>query len=196
MAERLALSAGGWFFRNRSWLPLPWIVVLLSVRGNPMDRAWLRLLGPSLITLGEATRLWSIRHIGVISRTRARRFGPLVNTGPYFVTRNPLYLGNLLLWAGFLLGAGLLWLAPVALLYFSVQHGFVTLWEEQQLAGHFGRSYRDYCRGTPRWLVRGRRLAEAWRQPARYAWAHVVFSERGTLLAIVLLGALVALRFK
>src|SRR4051812_41151660 len=86
MAERLALRTGGWCFRNRSWLPLPWIVVLLAVRGIPMDRAWLRLLAPSLVTLGEATRLWSIRHIGVISRTRARRFGPLVNTGPYLLT--------------------------------------------------------------------------------------------------------------
>ena len=55
---------------------------------------------------GELLRFWAVRHIGVISRTRSDRLGPLVETGPFALIRNPLYLGNIALWVGFTLSAG------------------------------------------------------------------------------------------
>jgi protein-S-isoprenylcysteine O-methyltransferase Ste14 len=134
--------------------------------------------------------LWSVRHIGVISRTRAQRLGPLVATGPYLLSRNPLYIGNALLWAGFLAWSGLLWLGPPALLLFAVQYSLLAQWEERQLLQSFGESYAAYQRETPRWLPRLGALAAAWRQPARHSWPDVLFSERGTLIAVAIVSLL------
>ena len=39
---------------------------------------------------GELLRVWAVRHIGAISRTRSTRLGPLVQTGPFALVRNPL----------------------------------------------------------------------------------------------------------
>src|SRR4029079_16608763 len=94
---------GLWVFRNRSWLPIPLGVAALVLPGAPDLR--LVYAGALCIISGEAPRLWPVRHIGVVSRTRTTRLGPLVTSGPYAHTRNPLYVGNWLLWTGFALGS-------------------------------------------------------------------------------------------
>jgi len=34
------------------------------------------------------------------------RLGPLVDSGPFAIVRNPLYVGNIMLWVGFALTRG------------------------------------------------------------------------------------------
>src|SRR3954465_8421509 len=66
--------AGGWLFRQRSWLPLPIVAALLLVPPPteiPSSALW--ITGALLIALGEAVRLWAVHHIGAISRTRSDR---------------------------------------------------------------------------------------------------------------------------
>ncbi|MDP6934739.1 MAG: methyltransferase [Myxococcota bacterium] len=59
----------------------------------------LLMVGVALLAAGELLRITAVRHIGARSRTRQSQVGPLVTTGPYAYSRNPLYVGNLLLWA-------------------------------------------------------------------------------------------------
>ena len=102
---------GGWLFRQRTWLPLPLAVALIVIppsSAGPAAPLW--IAGLTLILAGESLRLWSVHHIGAISRTRSDRLGPLVSTGPFGRVRNPLYLGNIALWTGFAVTARLLWL--------------------------------------------------------------------------------------
>jgi len=112
------------------------------------------------------------------------------------MTRNPLYLSNALMWSGFLLWTGLLWLAPPALLFFVAQYSLLVHWEESQLVERFGECYMAYQRGTPRWLPRIRDLPRAWRQRPRHAWPEVAFSERGTLLTLGVLSFLLLLKYR
>ena len=78
-------------------------------------------MGLTLVAVGESIRLWAVRHIGVISRTRSDRLGPLVANGPFRYLRNPLYLGNILLWLGFALSARLPWLVPICVVVLASQ---------------------------------------------------------------------------
>jgi len=100
---------GGWLFRHRTIIPLPLALLLLLPAGRPA------LAGLALIAAGEALRLWAVRHIGTISRTRQDRLGPLVDTGPFALARNPLYIGNIMLWVGFALVAARPWLVALVL---------------------------------------------------------------------------------
>jgi len=110
---------GGWLFRHRTSIPLPIVLALLiipapdspSVLSTPLS--WLGVL---VVAAGEGIRLWAVHHIGAISRTRSERLGPLIDGGPFGRVRNPLYLGNILIWVGFALSARLLWLAPVVVM--------------------------------------------------------------------------------
>lgn len=174
------LRAGAWCFRNRGWLPVPLLVGMLTAE----PRHW----GPglALVALGEGIRLAAVGHIGPPSRTRGADVGALVDTGPYARLRNPLYLGNALLFAG--LGV-VLWpwaLAAVPLL--AVHYGLIVRWEEANLDARIGAPYRDYRARVPRWLPLGAP------RPGRWDARRALRSERSTLIALVVVLAAVATR--
>ena len=179
----LLVRVGGWLFRQRSWLPLPLVFALVLVPPDPSVPQEIRWLGAVVTASGELLRLWGVRHIGVISRTRSDRLGPLIDTGPFAYVRNPLYLGNISLWIGFALTAALPWVAVAILLLLAAEYHAVVRWEEHLLEARRGASYRDYAARIPRWLPRFRRASAA---PAGggFSWADTIFSERGTLIAI------------
>jgi protein-S-isoprenylcysteine O-methyltransferase Ste14 len=170
-------------FRNRTVIPLPIALALIVFppTGSSIRFLW---LGVVIVVLGEFIRLSAVRHIGTISRTRTDRLGPLVASGPFRWVRNPLYLGNVTLWVGLALVARLPWLAaPIALLLALEYHAIVR-WEEQLLAERLGQPYRDYMRAVPRWVPRPPQTSGNPARPA-FGWQETLFSERGTLIAIV-----------
>jgi protein-S-isoprenylcysteine O-methyltransferase Ste14 len=167
-------------------------IVLLQVGEAPLS-VGLLVAGVVVTLLGEALRLWGVHHIGVISRTRSDRLGPLVVSGPFAILRNPLYVGNIALWVGFALTARLVWLAPLIVVLLGLEYHAIVRWEEQLLESRLGDAYRAYAARVNRWLP----TLSAWNRGARrdhrennrvgrdpYSWRETFFSERGTLLAI------------
>jgi protein-S-isoprenylcysteine O-methyltransferase Ste14 len=147
-----------------------------------------------LAVAGESLRWWAVGQIGVISRTRTTRLGPLITSGPFALCRNPLYVGNLLLWAGFTVWSGLLWMLPITLGVFIVYYRSIIRWEETLLTERFGDAYAAYAAETPRWWPRLDRLSTAVSASAMHPWREVAFSERGTLAAIVVGALLLVVR--
>jgi protein-S-isoprenylcysteine O-methyltransferase Ste14 len=196
---------GGWLFRHRTILPLPFAAAILGLRaGLAPPAAGLMAAGVVVTAAGELLRLWGVHHIGVISRTRADRLGPLVSSGPFALVRNPLYLGNIAIWMGFALTARLVWLAPVILILLGLVYHAIVRWEEQLLESRLGDRYREYASRVPRWTPRlSNRGARRDRRESKshqkkisavsavsavdtggQSWKATLFSERGTLLAI------------
>jgi len=174
---------GEWLFRHRTVTPVPLALALLVLPGRVPPSAVLTAVGVALVALGEAVRLWSVRQIGVISRTRSGRVGPLVASGPFALVRNPLYLGNLALWIGFAVSARLIWFAPVVALVLGLEYHAIVRWEERQLDAQFGDRYRQYLARVSRWIPT-RRAPAIEAASAPYSWRATFFSERGTLIAI------------
>jgi len=181
------VRAGGWLFRQRSWLPLPLVAALLlipppdNVSWAPVASLW--IIGAIVVAIGEAIRLWAVHHIGAISRTRSDRLGPLVAAGPFAYVRNPLYLGNILLWTGFAIAARLLWLAPVIVVLLALEYHAIVRWEERLLAERIGEPYVNYVARVPRWVPSfGARTPRD--AAITFSWRQTLFSERGTLIAI------------
>jgi protein-S-isoprenylcysteine O-methyltransferase Ste14 len=193
-------KVGGWLFRQRTWLPLPIVAVLLVI---PSEAPSLLLLaaGAATVAAGEALRLWSVRHIGVISRTRSDRLGPLVRSGPFGLVRNPLYIGNLLLWVGFAISAGMFWFVPLIVIVLGAEYHAIVRWEEGHLEQRLGEPYRAYKAEIGRWLPRSRQSHIASHTPQgaasrAFSWRETFFSERGTLIAIVVGYVLLWLKFR
>jgi protein-S-isoprenylcysteine O-methyltransferase Ste14 len=148
-------------------------------------------VGVLFVAAGEWIRLEGVRHIGVISRTRSDRLGPLVSEGPFARVRNPLYLGNIALWVGFALSARLAWLVPLAMVLLFVEYHAIVRWEEQLLDSRLGEGYRAYTARVPRWVPKdlrsqgpGLKAQASAAKAQRFTWRETLFSERGTLLAI------------
>ena len=179
----LTTRLGGWLFRRRTLVPLPFALAILTLRaGQTPPSAALLAAGVALTLAGEALRLWGVQHIGVVSRTRSDRLGPLVASGPFAYVRNPLYIGNIAVWVGFALTARLVWLAPVILVVLAAEYHAIVRWEEQLLAERIGNAYNDYLSRVPRWLPS--RVAVPFAVSAPFALSAALFSERGTLIAI------------
>ena len=189
---------GEWLFRHRTALPLPLAAVILGLRvGEAAPSAILIAAGVAVTAAGELIRLWGVRHIGAISRTRSQRLGPLVATGPFALIRNPLYVGNILIWVGFALSARLVWLAPLIVLLLGAEYHAIVRWEESLLVSRLGDAYRDYAARVPRWVPtlnrrerkgRGEQdfsASSANSAVSGFSWTATLFSERGTFVAIV-----------
>src|SRR5438105_14757600 len=141
---------GRWLFRHRTIAPVPLALAVLLVPGR--GSVPFVVVGATLVVLGEAIRLSSVRHIGAISRTRSDRLGPLIVSGPFALMRNPLYLGNVALWIGFAVSAGLLWLASIFVLILAFEYHAIVQWEERLLEERLGERYRAYAAHVPRWM--------------------------------------------
>jgi protein-S-isoprenylcysteine O-methyltransferase Ste14 len=175
---------GGWLFSRRTLLPLPVAAALLVLPSQPAARPGVRWLGVLVVAGAELLRLWAVRQIGAISRTRSDRLGALVSAGPFAFVRNPLYIGNIALWAGFTLSAGLPGLVPIVVIALALAYHAIVRWEEGLLEARWGESYRRYARTVARWLPRMRRAPEREAEGSPFPWRDTLFSERGTLLAI------------
>ena len=76
----------------------------------------------------------------------------LVEDGPYRFTRNPMYVGLLLMHVGFSFIFSLDWGLIVLPLFWFVLHKGVVLREEAYLLNKFGQPYADFLTRTRRWL--------------------------------------------
>ncbi len=77
----------------------------------------------------------------------------LTTSGPYAYTRNPLYLGSLLLAAGFAIAARSWWVVAIMFLTLLLIYVPVVAGEERYLRNAFPE-YEDYARHVPRLFPR------------------------------------------
>ncbi|HKE86763.1 MAG TPA: isoprenylcysteine carboxylmethyltransferase family protein [Vicinamibacterales bacterium] len=187
----LLASLGYWSFRNRSWLPVPLGLAMLAVKPDTSNITRIAL-GIACVLTGQVLRLWAVRHIGGVSRTRTTRLGPLVSTGPYAHTRNPIYTANWFLWTGVAVSSCLDWMIPLTWAMFAMHYGTMVRWEEHVLARRHPGKYDRYAADVPRWWPR---IAPVETTPrVLHTWPQVLFSERGTIAALAVIALLLAAR--
>jgi len=101
--------------------------------------------GWALIVVGLGIRAVASGHI--------RKNAQLATTGPYAYTRNPLYLGSLMMAAGFIIAARNIWIAVGACVLFFAIYLPVIFAEEKYLRSAFP-DYTEYAAQVPRLLPR------------------------------------------
>jgi len=113
---------------------------------------WSRIpVGAILMVGGLAFAMWGVRVLGVHATSGLKHL--LVEAGPYRLTRNPQYVGDIVL----LLGWGILanslraWVLCIpAMAWFAL----TPFTEEPWLRKQYGEAYDAYCQRVPRFLGR------------------------------------------
>ncbi len=188
--QSTAAKIGGILFRNRSWLPVPFVLVALLAPGEARLRNW--IIGGVLIVLGEIIRLCGVAAAGTVTRRRSRNVQRLVTYGIFRWVRNPLYVGNFFIWMGFVVISGVLWFLPLAIVLFAVEYTLIVAYEEGVLESIFGQEYLDYKKTTPRWLARPPKVRES----GPHDWGEAWKSEISTFLQYAALTVAFAIKQK
>ena len=187
--QSLPAQIGAVLFRHRGWLPLLFLGIPLVMKGSTSPFRW--EVGIALIIIGEAIRLAGVAAAGTVTRRRSRNVQRLVTYGIFAWVRNPLYIGNFLIWMGFVTISGVLWFLPAAVLLFAVEYELIVRYEEGVLESIFGREYLEYKQRTPRWIPSPPKGEVP---PAEYHWGEAFKSEISTFLQYAVL--LLAFWFK
>ena len=142
------------FFRNRGYTPIPLAIIILTFASLKIE---LLPIGVILVVTGELLRLNGVRYAGGETRTLKVGASVLCSSGPFAYLRNPLYLGNVIIYAGMVLIAGgeFVWiLLPVTLTFFFLEYGLIISLEEETLRKKFNEDYGEYLSMVPRLIPR------------------------------------------
>lgn len=127
---------------RRTRVPLGF--VLAAVYLGLAQPTWVSLASGAVIaSFGLALRALASGHV--------RKNTELTTTGPYAYTRNPLYVGSVIIGAGFAIAARSPWVVVALLLLFLLIYLPVVRAEEAYLRTRFPE-YDDYARRVPRFF--------------------------------------------
>ncbi len=179
-------------FQFRSYTPFPFLIVMV-IFAHPTFASF--IVGLCIVLLGEAVRLWGVASAGSETRTTGPVGGTfLITKGPFSYVRNPLYLGNMLMYFGIGIMSNALfpWLPMIALLFFLFQYSLIVSLEEEYLLRTFREEFVRYCEAVPRFMPTFRRYGGGTHEQPDLDWKRGIVSEQRTLQAIGLLTVLIA----
>ncbi len=178
-------------FKYRSYTPIPFLVVMIII-ARPTSVSF--ILGIVLVILGELTRLWGVSYAGSETRTTGTMGATyLITSGPFSHVRNPLYLGNMIMYFGFGIISNSLILALIGLLYFLFQYSLIVSLEEESLFKKFLDEYVEYYSEVPRFIPKMKKYKSRTSQHIGIDWKKGIRSEKRTLQAICLVTTLLGI---
>lgn len=192
------IAYGNFIFRRRN-IAFPLVMIGLMAAFAPViaygeAAADHRLdwLGYLISAAGQAFRfvvvgLEYIKRGGLNKRIYAAK---LVTGGLFAASRNPLYLGNIIIIIGLMVIHNSAWVYGLGGGFFLFTYWALVLAEERYLRGQFGADYDAYCADTPRWLPKLFALPEALRG-MRFNWRRAISKEYSSCVAWVVTALLI-----
>jgi protein-S-isoprenylcysteine O-methyltransferase Ste14 len=185
-------TTGEYCFRWRSYLPLVMAVLFILALAQfrypfgdrRLDLAWdAGCLGVAL--LGQIVRFFTVGFVprGTSGRNTKGQVAEVLNTtGMYAIVRNPVYLGNFLIWFGLSLFMKSVWFTTVIILFFTIFYERIIFTEEVFLRQKFGEVFVEWAGKTPAIIPRFRN----WRPPTLpFSVKSAIKREYGTFFAII-----------
>jgi protein-S-isoprenylcysteine O-methyltransferase Ste14 len=149
------IKVGNVLFKHRSFTPIP-LIGLVFIIFKPVNlnekNIILNLAGLLISLLGETIRIFAVGYsfTGTSGRETFLRADALNTTGIYAIVRNPLYIGNFLMFTGIVIVFSNVFAVLVFTLFLILQYYFIILSEENFLKEKYGESYETYCRQVRR----------------------------------------------
>lgn len=189
------IQVGNYLFKHRNRL-FPLIVVAIFLLAAPPSN----LFGSNRLEEGKDVLALLIACSGlalralVIGYAYIKRGGlnkkvyaeNLVTDGIFQLSRNPLYLGNLLIYAGVFLMHGDILVMVLGGAVFLFAYYCIVFAEEAYLEQKFGAGYEAYCRDVPRWIPKFLRFTEA-TQGMTFNFKRVIIKDYTTIFATAIM---------
>lgn len=183
MLKNKKIHLGNALFKFRSITPIPFIAIILwSCRPANLGKLnyWLAIIGLLIAVGGELIRVLSVGYSfsGTSGREAYLRAEALNTSGIYSLVRNPLYIGNYLIFSGLIIAFSSLtgWL--ILSLFLGIQYHFIILSEEHYLQNQFQHQYIGYSNRVNRLIPR----FKYYQPPAqRFSWKKVFFKENDSI---------------
>lgn len=129
-----------WIRLRAGWFAVPFFLIMARPSPELLE------IGVGLAVVGALLRAWASGTI--------RKNTVLTTGGPYAHTRNPLYLGTLLVGLGVTIAGGSWIFVVLFLTFFVVIYGQTMRAEERRLEELFGDRFRDYAAQVPLFFPR------------------------------------------
>ena len=152
------------FTERPNTIPWPPLLLLAGIAAGVALGAWLpipvsrpaavQIAGYFLIALGitfDFSAIWTMwrARTNILPHKAA---GELVTSGPFRLSRNPIYVGNTITLFAMAFAFSNLWYAIAALVMALLVDRLAIRREEAHLAARFGKTWNAYASRTPRWL--------------------------------------------
>jgi protein-S-isoprenylcysteine O-methyltransferase Ste14 len=186
------IKAGNFFFKFRDYLfPLVFLPFAIGTRpcvfdDDPARELALDACGVVIALSGQALRAIVIGLAYIVRGGKNKEIyaSSLVQNGIFAHSRNPLYVGNLMIIVGLTLIHNGTWMYAVVLPFFFFVYIAIVAAEERFLRAEFGAEYDDYCRRVPRFLPRLHGIVGTLRSMT-FDWKRLVRKEYGTFFSTI-----------
>ena len=174
-------------FKYRSYTPIPFVILMFYFYNGNIT-SW--LVGSIVVLIGEFLRFWGVAYAGSLTRTTTSvKAKELITSGPFAHVRNPLYIGNILIYSGFgIISLALFpYLQILALIWFVFQYKLIIKIEEDFLEEKFGTQYTEYKKSVPRILPRFTSSKSYQDLSLEPNYSKAIKSETSTIRALILI---------
>jgi len=189
-ASAVMIRLGNFFFRYRDAL-FPLVFALMAAAlwpvfpfGSPsLDHA-VDGLGLALALAGQTLRaiVIGLAYVKRGGKNRRVHADTLVQEGLFAHSRNPLYVGNILVLLGLIVIHGSPYFLLAGGAFYLLAYLAITMAEEQFLDKKFGAEYRVYCQRVPRFRLRLHGLRDTMRGMT-FDWRRAIRKEYGSTLS-------------
>jgi protein-S-isoprenylcysteine O-methyltransferase Ste14 len=188
-------AQGDFLFRHRSFLPLSLMFVGICVKmygeysmgeaNEPLFFGLLEIVAFLIASIGFLIRVMVVGYTPPNTSGRNTKKGQVAETlntkGLYSLVRNPLYLGNYLMWLGISILTGNIWFVLIFSLVFWIYYERIVFAEEQFLRVKFGADFLTWSENTSPFLPYHLNYVKP---TISFSWKKVLLREKNGLLGL------------
>lgn len=182
-------------FQIRSYTPIPFLLIAI-IFAKPTIQTL--LVGFLISIVGEAIRFWGVSICGSETRTTEKVGATnLITDGPFGYVRNPLYVGNILIYSGATLmsNAFFPFFVIFTFIFFIIQYHLIVSLEEEHLKNIFSDEYKIYSENVSRFIPRFVKYSGSHSFHRKADFYRGLKSETRTLQAFLIIFTIFILKF-
>ena len=187
------IEIGDFLFKHRSFTPIPLIIIVILFF-RPIEcgkfNLILNLCGLMISIVGEIVRVLGVgfSFSGTSGRENYLRADNLNMTGIYSIVRNPLYIGNVLIYSGMLVVFSNLFAISIFSIFIILQYYFIIFSEEDYLMEKYGKDIALYFKNVSRIVPNFKN----YKKPIlKFSLKKVIFNENDSIFNILMMFVLI-----